>query len=130
MHTVVDEIEEQDDLAIVRLHTFPIRPRQVVVWLLTLTPSKRSIAEIQRLVREEGEVKLSIGENQIAFELNRTLLVSKADRRELRQLSPSDSFRGERTDHPRTADFPYRRSPSFASGERKVELGQTDLFEE
>jgi DNA polymerase III sliding clamp (beta) subunit (PCNA family) len=28
-------------------------------------------------VREEDEVKLSIGENQIAFELNRTLLVSK-----------------------------------------------------
>jgi DNA polymerase III sliding clamp (beta) subunit (PCNA family) len=29
------------------------------------------------LLREEGEVKLSIGESQIAFELNRTLLVSK-----------------------------------------------------
>src|SRR5271157_2473237 len=41
-----------------------------------IIPTK-AVAELQRLVREEGEVKLSIGENQIAFELNRTLLVSK-----------------------------------------------------
>ena len=39
--------------------------------------STKAVTEIQRLLREEGEVKLSIGENQIAFELNRTLLVSK-----------------------------------------------------
>ena len=39
--------------------------------------SAKAVTEIQRLVREEGEVKLSIGQNQIAFELNRTLLVSK-----------------------------------------------------
>ena len=41
-----------------------------------IVPTK-AVTELQRLVREEGEVKLSIGENQIAFELNRTLLVSK-----------------------------------------------------
>src|SRR5246500_1866582 len=41
-----------------------------------IVPAK-AVTEIQRLVREEGEVKLSIGQNQIAFELNRTLLVSK-----------------------------------------------------
>src|SRR6202140_4456307 len=41
-----------------------------------IVPTK-AVAELQRLVREEGEEKLSIGENQIAFELNRTLLVSK-----------------------------------------------------
>jgi DNA polymerase-3 subunit beta len=41
-----------------------------------IIPTK-AVAELQRLVRDEGEVKLSIGENQIAFELNRTLLVSK-----------------------------------------------------
>src|SRR5580693_3387943 len=41
-----------------------------------IVPTK-AVAELQRLVREEGEVKLGIGENQIAFELNRTLLVSK-----------------------------------------------------
>jgi DNA-binding transcriptional MocR family regulator len=41
-----------------------------------IVPAK-AVTEIQRLVREEGEVKLSICQNQIAFELNRTLLVSK-----------------------------------------------------
>ena len=39
--------------------------------------STKAVTEIERLLREEGEVKLSIGQNQIAFELNRTLLVSK-----------------------------------------------------
>jgi DNA polymerase III subunit beta len=89
--------------------------------------STKAVTEIQRLVREEGEVKLSIGENQIAFELNRTLLVSKlieGNYANYRQVIPSEAK------HPRTADFPYRHSPSIASGERKVELGQTDLFEE
>jgi DNA polymerase-3 subunit beta len=41
-----------------------------------IVPTK-AVTEIQRLVREEGEGKLSIGENQIAFELHRTLLVAK-----------------------------------------------------
>jgi DNA polymerase-3 subunit beta len=42
-----------------------------------IVPTK-AVAEIQRLVREEEEVKLSIGENQIAFELHRTLLVTES----------------------------------------------------
>jgi DNA polymerase III subunit beta len=41
-----------------------------------IIPTK-AVLELQRLVKEEGEVKLSIGENQIAFELNDALLVSK-----------------------------------------------------
>jgi DNA polymerase-3 subunit beta len=41
-----------------------------------IVPTK-AVAELQRLVHDEGEVKVSVGENQIAFELNRTLLVSK-----------------------------------------------------
>ena len=40
-----------------------------------IVPTK-AVTELQRLVREEGEVRL-VGENQIAFELNRSLLVSK-----------------------------------------------------
>src|ERR1700737_1835281 len=56
-----------------------------------IVPAK-AVTEIQRLVREEGEVKLSIGQNQIAFELNRTPARFQADRRELPQLSSSDSF--------------------------------------
>ena len=36
--------------------------------------STKAVTEIQRLLREEGS-ETSIGENQIAFELNRTLLI-------------------------------------------------------
>jgi DNA polymerase III sliding clamp (beta) subunit (PCNA family) len=39
-----------------------------------IVPAK-AVTEIQRLVHQEGEVNLSICQNQIAFELNRTLLV-------------------------------------------------------
>ena len=45
-------------------------------------------------MREEGELKLSIGENQIAFELNRTLLVSKlieGNYPNYRQVIPSEA---------------------------------------
>lgn len=93
-----------------------------------IVPTK-AVTEIQRLVREEGEVKLSIGENQMAFELNRTLLVAKlveGNYPNYRQVIPPEAK--ERIT-PGAGDFPERRSPSVASGERKVELGQTDLFE-
>ena len=35
------------------------------------------MTELQRLLLDEGELRLSVGENQIAFEVNGTLLVSK-----------------------------------------------------
>jgi DNA polymerase-3 subunit beta len=35
------------------------------------------VGELERLLGEEGEVKLSVSENQIAFEVGKTLLVSK-----------------------------------------------------
>jgi DNA polymerase-3 subunit beta len=41
-----------------------------------IVPTK-AVTELQRMLRDEGDAKISIGENQIAFELNRTLLVSK-----------------------------------------------------
>ena len=41
-----------------------------------IIPSK-AIGEIQRLLTDEGDIKLSIGENQVAFEVGSTLLVSK-----------------------------------------------------
>ena len=58
-----------------------------------IVPAK-AVTEIQRLVREEDEVKLSIGQNQIAFELNRTLLVSKlieGNYPNYRQVIPSEA---------------------------------------
>ncbi len=41
-----------------------------------IIPTK-AVVELQRLLTDEGDLKLSIGENQIAFELNGSLLVSK-----------------------------------------------------
>ncbi len=41
-----------------------------------IVPTK-CITELQRLMGNEGEVKMSVGENQVAFEINGTLLVSK-----------------------------------------------------
>jgi DNA polymerase-3 subunit beta len=56
--------------------------------------STKAVTEIQRLVREEDEVKLRVGENQIAFELNRILLVSKlieGNYPNYRQVIPSEA---------------------------------------
>ena len=41
-----------------------------------IVPTK-AVTELQRLLTEEGDVKVSVGTGQIAFDLNKTLLVSK-----------------------------------------------------
>lgn len=41
-----------------------------------IVPAK-AVTELGRLLGEEGDVKLTVGENQVAFKLNGTLLVSK-----------------------------------------------------
>jgi DNA polymerase-3 subunit beta len=41
-----------------------------------IVPAK-AVAELQRLLGAEGEVKMSVSENQVAFQVNGTLLVSK-----------------------------------------------------
>ena len=41
-----------------------------------IVPTK-AVTELQRLLGDEGDVKMMVGENQVAFELNGTLLVSK-----------------------------------------------------
>jgi DNA polymerase-3 subunit beta len=41
-----------------------------------IVPSK-CVTELARLVGDDGEVKMTVGENQVAFEANGTLLVSK-----------------------------------------------------
>lgn len=41
-----------------------------------IIPTK-AISEISRLLTDEGDIKLSLGENQVAFEVNGTFLVSK-----------------------------------------------------
>jgi DNA polymerase-3 subunit beta len=41
-----------------------------------IVPTK-AVTELQRLLKNDGEVKISVGSGQIAFDLNNTLLVSK-----------------------------------------------------
>ena len=41
-----------------------------------IIPTK-AVTELQRLLTDEGDVKVSMGNGQIAFDLNKTLLVSK-----------------------------------------------------
>ncbi len=41
-----------------------------------IVPTK-AVAELQRLLTDEGDVRVSVGSGQIAFDLNNTLLVSK-----------------------------------------------------
>jgi len=58
-----------------------------------IVPTK-AVGELQRLLLDEGEIRLSVGENQIAFELNGTLLVSKlieGNYPNYRQVIPSET---------------------------------------
>src|SRR5207247_9430352 len=41
-----------------------------------IIPTK-AVTELQRLLTDDGELKISVGSGQIAFDLNKTLLVSK-----------------------------------------------------
>jgi DNA polymerase III subunit beta len=85
--------------------------------------STKAITEIQRLLREEGEVKLSIGENQIAFELNRTLLVSKlieGNYPNYRQVIPAEAK--ERIRLERETFLTAVRRVSLLAGEKSVKL--------
>src|ERR1700686_5518823 len=87
-----------------------------------IVPTK-AVAELQRLVREEGEEKLSIGENQIAFELNRTLLVSKlieGNYPNYRQVIPSEAK--ERIRLERETFLTAVRRVSLLASEKSVNL--------
>jgi DNA polymerase III subunit beta len=85
--------------------------------------STKAVAEIARLLREEGEVKLSIGENQIAFELNRTLLVSKlieGNYPNYRQVIPTEAK--ERIRLERETFLTAVRRVSLLASEKSVKL--------
>jgi DNA polymerase-3 subunit beta len=58
-----------------------------------IVPTK-AVTELQRLLAEQGDVKVSIGSGQIAFDLNNTLLVSKlieGNYPNYRQVIPSEA---------------------------------------
>jgi DNA polymerase III subunit beta len=85
--------------------------------------STKAVTEIERLLREEGEVKLSVGENQIAFELNRTLLVSKlieGNYPNYRQVIPAEAK--ERIKLERETFLTAVRRVSLLASEKSVKL--------
>src|SRR6267143_6877849 len=58
-----------------------------------IVPTK-AVTELQRLLTDDGEVKVSVGTGQIAFDLNNTLLVSKlieGNYPNYRQVIPSET---------------------------------------
>src|SRR5256714_12521584 len=58
-----------------------------------IVPTK-AVTELQRLLGDEGEVRLSVGENQIAFDVDGTFLVSKlieGNYPNYRQVIPSEA---------------------------------------
>ena len=58
-----------------------------------IVPTK-CVTELARLVGQDGDVKMSVGENQVAFEVNGTLLVSKlieGNYPNYRQVIPGDA---------------------------------------
>ncbi|HXO96580.1 MAG TPA: DNA polymerase III subunit beta [Chthoniobacterales bacterium] len=58
-----------------------------------IVPTK-AVVELQRLLHEEGDMKVSVGDNQIAFELNESFLVSKlieGNYPNYRQVIPSEA---------------------------------------
>src|SRR5216684_117470 len=58
-----------------------------------IVPTK-AVTELQRLLAEDGEVKVSVASGQIAFDLNKTLLVSKlieGNYPNYRQVIPSEA---------------------------------------
>ena len=58
-----------------------------------IIPTK-AVTELQRLLTDEGEIKVSMGSGQIAFDLNKTLLVSKlieGNYPNYRQVIPSEA---------------------------------------
>jgi DNA polymerase-3 subunit beta len=58
-----------------------------------LIPTK-AVTELQRLLTDDGEIKVSMGSGQIAFDLNKTLLVSKlieGNYPNYRQVIPSEA---------------------------------------
>ena len=45
----------------------------------------KAVTELQRLLTDDGDVKVSMSNGQIAFDLNKTLLVSKIGRASCRE---------------------------------------------
>ena len=80
------------------------------------------MTELQRLLTDDGDVKVSVGNNQVAFDLNNTLLVSKlieGNYPNYRQVIPGGN---EGAHHPRARNVSQFAPPRLAALERQVEF--------
>src|ERR1700751_4585109 len=87
-----------------------------------IVPTK-AVTELQRLLADDCEVKVSIGNSQIAFDLNKTLLVSKlieGNYPNYRQVIPSEAK--ERIRLERETFLTAVRRVSLLAGEKSVKL--------
>ena len=94
-----------------------------------IVPTK-AVTELQRLLTDDGDVRVSVGSGQIAFDLNNTLLVSKlieGNYPNYRQVIPGGN---EGARHARARNVPQFAAPRFAAGERQVEFDQTQFHQE
>ncbi len=94
-----------------------------------IVPTK-AVTELQRLLTEDGDVRVSLTSGQIAFDLNNTLLVSKLIEGNYPNYQPGHSGRNEGARHARARDIPQLAQARFPSRERQVELDQTQFREE
>src|ERR1700750_1018455 len=66
-----------------------------------IVPTK-AVTELQRLLTDDGDIKVSMGSGQIAFDLNKTLLVSKlieGNYPNYRQVIPSEAKQKIKLEH-------------------------------
>ncbi len=94
-----------------------------------IIPAK-AINELQRLLKDEGDIEIRLGENQVAFELNGTLLVSKlieGNYPNYRQVIPNEAK--ERIEMERETFLNAVRRVSLLTSE-KSNSHQADLHEE
>ena len=94
-----------------------------------IVPTK-AVTELQRLLTDEGDVRVSVGSGQIAFDLNNTLLVSKlieGNYPNYKQVIPGEMK--ERVTLERET-FLNSLAARLASRERQIEFDQTQLQQE
>ena len=112
-------------LALVDLEVEFPRSQEVEI----IIPTK-CVTELVRLVEDEGDVKMSVAENQVAFEAGGTFLVSKlveGNYPNYRQVIPGEAKERITIE---TRTFPYGSSSRFAARQREVQFREARLLEE
>ena len=94
-----------------------------------IVPTK-AVTELQRLLDDEGDVRVSVGERPDRLRSQQHAARLEVDRGKLSELPPGHPRRDEGARHARARNFPQLAPPRLAARERQIELGQTDLRQE